>query len=89
MEKQRTSENSLNKLAEIYEQVIVDEASTTVSYIGYTESGVATSAAKWIIVKIESASATTPTGVTTIKYATSYKSRTNIWDNRAALTYTT
>ena len=84
-----TSENSLNILAESYEQKIVDEASTTITYIGFAGSGIATSAAKWLIVKIESVSATAPTGVTTIKYADSYKNTENVWDDRATLTYNT
>jgi len=82
-----TSENSLAVLAEQYEQTIVDEATTLVTYIGFAEKGIATSAPYWMIMKIESAAATSPTGVTTIKWAGAYKSKTNIWDNRAALTY--
>lgn len=82
-----TSEDSLAFLAEHYEQTIVDEATTLVTYIGFAEKGIATSLAKWMVMKIEAASATAPTGVTTIKYAGGYKSRTNIWDNRASLTY--
>ena len=69
---------------EDYEQKIIDEVSTTVTYVGYAESGVATSASKWIIQKITAASATVPTGVTTILYATAYMSKDNKWDNRAA-----
>lgn len=70
-----------------YEQTITDEASTTVTYVGYTDFGVAVADAKWIIKKIEQASATDPVGVTTIKYATGYNNRTNIWNDRASLSY--
>lgn len=82
-------ENSLLSLSKKYEQVRTDEASSTVTYIGYAESLVATSAAKWIIIKIESASGSSPAGETTIKYAVSFKYDKNIWDDRASLTYTT
>lgn len=81
------SVDSLNKLAQEYEQIITDEATTLVTYIGFAESGVATSAAKWIIMKVTSAAAAAPMGVTTYQYAGSYKSKANIWDNRAALSY--
>ena len=70
-----------------FEQTIVDEASTTVTYIGYAEFGVATSAAKWMIKKITATSATAPQGVITTGYATGFKNSVQIWDNRAALTY--
>lgn len=84
----RTNENSLAKLSVIHEQVIVDEATTKITYVGFSAAGIATSSPYWIIIKIESANASAPYGVTTIKYATSYNSNTNIWDNRASLSYT-
>lgn len=83
----RTNENSLNKLADQHEQIISDEATTTVSYFGFAEAGVATSDPKWIIMKVESASATSPEGVTTFKYAVSYKYDKNVWNDRATLIY--
>ncbi len=78
----------LTKIADYHEQIITDEASTTVTYVGYAQSGVATSAARWIIKKITATNATSPQGVITILYATSYNNATNIWDNRASLSYT-
>ena len=78
----------LTKIADYHEQIITDEASTTVTYVGYAQSGVATSAASWMIKKITMASATTPHGVITIAYAGSYNSKTNVWDDRASLSYT-
>lgn len=82
-----TDENSLAYLAKQDEQVIIDENTTTVTYVGYAEFGVATSAAKWKIVKYTAASATSPTGVTTRQFAGGYNSYTQIWDNRTGLSY--
>lgn len=72
----------------VYEKIITDEVSTTVTYIGYAENDFAlTSDAVWAIQKIESASATTPQGVTTFSWADSPEKFSNIWDNRLTLTY--
>jgi hypothetical protein len=86
MEKNRTSENSLNLLAKQYEQTRVEEATALITYIGFSDFGVATSSPKWIIMKIEKSAATVPYE-TVISYATSYKNDKNIWDDRASLTY--
>ncbi len=89
MEKDRTNENSLAELSAHFEQKIIDENTALVTYIGYAGSGVATSAPYWMIKKIEFASATSPTGVCTIKFAGSYRNKNQIWDNRTGLSYTT
>ncbi len=83
----RTDENSLALLSKQYEKQIIDEASTTVTYIGYSEFGTATSAAKWIVKRITAASGTSPQGVIVTEYAVGYNNATNIWDNRAGLVF--
>lgn len=83
----RTSENSLFQLSKKYEQERYDEASSTVTYVGFSEAGAATSDAKWIIKKIEAASASSPQGEISIKWAVAYGNNKQIWDNRASLTY--
>ena len=71
-----------------YEKLIVDEATDKITYIGYAQNDyAATSAAVWAILKIESASATSPTGVTTFTWAGAPDTFGHIWDNRAGLTY--
>lgn len=59
----------------------IDEASATVTYIGNALCGSVTSAAVWQIKKIDSASGTS------ITFADGDPQFNNIWDNRAALTY--
>lgn len=60
----------------------IDQASATVTYIGYADPGVLVSAALWQIRRI------TVTGsVTAIEWADSDKNFDNIWNNRAALVY--
>jgi len=82
-----TDESSLASLSKQYEQIIIDENTTTITYIGYAEFGVATSAPRWLIKKITATSPTSPAGVTLIQYATGYNNTTNIFDNRTSLTY--
>lgn len=69
------------------EQKIVDEASSTVTYLGFSDFNVKTSEPKWIIMKITATNANEPQGVVTYKYATGCMNQTNIWDDRASLTY--
>ena len=83
----RTDENSLSVLSKKYEQIIIDENTTAITYVGYAEFGVATAAARWVIIKITATSPTSPAGVTTIQYATGYNNATNIWDDRVGLSY--
>lgn len=60
----------------------VDEASSTVTYVGKAAPGSATSAAVWQIFKL------TVSGTQTLMtYADGDSLHNNIWDNRAALTY--
>ncbi len=70
------------------EKIISDEASTTVTYYGFAEFGTATSAAKWIIIRVTATSGTIPQGVIFYEWANTYMNNTNIWDNRAGLSYT-
>ncbi len=60
----------------------IDEASSTVTYVGYAILGTATSAASWQIKKI-SISGT----VTRILWADGNSFYDNIWDDRATLSY--
>jgi len=72
-----------------YSKIQVDEASTTVTYVGYSKDNFAAdSAAVWEILKIEAASGASPTGVTTFRYGGTPGSFTNKWTDRAVLTYT-
>lgn len=59
----------------------IDEASSTVTYLGNSLCGTATSAAAWQIKKIDSTS-----GVA-ITFADGDPQFNNIWDDRASLTY--
>lgn len=61
--------------------VRVDEASATVTYVGEAGPGAATSAAKWRIKKIDTTSGTAVT------WADGNVLFDNVWDDRAALTY--
>lgn len=72
-----------------YGTLLTDEASTTVTYVGYAvDAGADPAAAVWAIQKITSASATSPVGVTTYLWATGVPELySNIWNNRASLTY--
>ncbi len=71
-----------------YAKIITDEVSSTVTYVGYAQTNfVATSDPLWQILKITSASGTSPAGVTTFQFADAPGDFTNIWDNRASLNY--
>lgn len=60
----------------------VDEATTTVTYVGKATIGVLTSAASWLIFRI-----TTTTTLTTVEWADADSNFDNVWDDRASLTY--
>lgn len=59
----------------------MDEASATVTYVGEALPGTATSAASWRIKKLDTAAGTS------VKWADGDTLFNNVWDNRAALTY--
>ena len=68
-------------LRELDPHTIVDTTTTAGTiYIGKAEHGIATSAAKWFIRKIVTASGADVTSV-----GTAYD---QVWDDRASLTYT-
>jgi hypothetical protein len=73
--------NINNELLNQY-STLIDEASSTVTYIGIALPGTLTSSASWQIKKI-SANGT----VTSILYADSNKNFDNVWDNRSSLVY--
>lgn len=60
----------------------IDEASGNLTYLGFAKLGVATSEAKWQILRIQKTGA-----VTLIQYADGDTRYNNIWDDRASLTY--
>lgn len=62
--------------------VIVDEPSAGVTYVGKAAIASATSAASWQIIKMVESGTTT-----TITWADGNSSFDNIWNNRAALSY--
>lgn len=62
--------------------VKIDESVTGTTYVGKAPLGSATSASVWQILKmVESA------GVTTVTWAGGDSAYDNVWDNRAALSY--
>lgn len=61
---------------------IIDEASATVTYIGKAEPGTAESASGWQIKRIQVVGSET-----IITFADGNASFDNVWDNRAALSY--
>ena len=63
-------------------QTRIDEASSTVTYIGYSQIGTAASDTGWIIKKI-----TVSGDITTILYAEGDDETTNIWDSRTGYSY--
>lgn len=60
----------------------IDAADASTTYIGSAQIGTATSAAGWQIKRVYSSGT-----VTTISWAGGTDGFTNIWDNRAALSY--
>ena len=63
--------------------LLLDEASTTISYIGEAAPASSSSAPVWRIRRLD-----TTSGVSLL-YADGNTNFDNIWDNRASLTYTT
>lgn len=63
-------------------KTLVDEVSSTLSYVGEASPGVDTSSSLWRIKKIQTIGQTT-----SVLYATGSADFSNIWDDRASLTY--
>lgn len=63
-------------------KTLIDEASTTVTYIGEANPGTATSAAEWRVKRLTEVS-----NDVQVEWADGNDSFDNIWDNRAALSY--
>lgn len=72
---------------DVYPAPIVDEASTTVTYIGYGNLGANRAKAEWMIVRITKTSATTPNGVVLTEYANGSMKFDQVWNDRATLSY--
>ena len=60
----------------------LDEATSTITYVGKALPGASPSAAVWAIQRL-----TTSGGLLTIEWADGNLWRNNVWDNRAALSY--
>lgn len=72
-----------------YAQLITDEASATVTYIGWAATSFnSTSDPVWCIMRVTQASDATPNGVTLYEFAPEPNVFGAIWSNRASLTYT-
>lgn len=63
-------------------ELLIDEASTTVTYIGESPANSATTDAVWKIFKIDST-----TNPTSLKYADGSTSFNKVWNDRATYTY--
>ncbi len=75
-------------LPTVYAQIQIDEVSSTVTYIGFCMTNFTpTSAPAWAVFRIQSASGTSPTGLTTIYGAQAPNEFNQVWDNRGSLTY--
>jgi len=72
-----------NRFVEKQYAMRVDEVSSSLSYVGVAEPGSATASAVWRIYKIASTAGVSPI----ITWADGNVNLDNIWDNRAALTY--
>ncbi len=71
-----------------YAKLKTDEASTTVTYVGYAQTNFVTDGQElWSILKIESENATSPYGVTTYKWSGTPGDFRYKWTDRASLTY--
>lgn len=66
----------------VEESTLIDEASDTVTYLGFAKTGSATSASSWQIKKI-----LTSGNVTSIQFADGNDDYDNVWDDRASLDY--
>lgn len=74
--------SSSSPSAQAEESTKLDEFSATVNYVGKAPVGSSGSGAVWKIFRL-----TTTGTVTSIEYANSSESYSNIWDNRTSLTY--
>lgn len=63
-------------------KLLIDDASDTISYIGYAAPNTAVTAAGWRIIKV-----LTTAGVTQYLSADGNHNFDNIWNNRASLVY--
>jgi len=78
---------TIKTLTETLPLPMIDEVSTTVTYYGYAELGTPVGAAKWKIIRVTKASATTPYGVITTDYADGNVNYDNVWSGRTGLSY--
>lgn len=63
-------------------ELLIDEASSTVTYIGESPANTATSAASWKIFKVD-----TTSNPSSIKYADGSTAFDKVWDNRVSYSY--
>lgn len=74
--------NSYYTKRQTSDTMLLDEVSSTVSYLGYSPLGAATSTDNWKIKRILVSGTLTST-----QFADGNENYDNIWDNRASLTY--
>lgn len=75
------SDGSINtKIPE--HSVLIDKASSDITYVGQAAVGTLSSQSLWSIMKI-----TTSGSITSVHFANSSESATNIWNDRLTLTY--
>lgn len=76
------AEGRLVQIISEEEPIFIDEASATVTYVGYAKLDTATNETGWKIKRIS------VTGtITQISYANKKETYENIWDDRAVLSY--
>lgn len=63
--------------------IMIDEASATITYVGYADPGVSEDNASWKIKRID----TSVAGQTKIKWAGGVPTKSNAWSDRASLIY--
>jgi hypothetical protein len=71
-----------------YAQLLTDQVSATVTYIGFAQNSFTpTSQPSWCIMRITQASSSVPNGVTLFEFAPEPNVFGAVWDNRTSLTY--
>lgn len=70
------------KIQKVPMKTVVDEASETVTYVGYTKPGTATSEALWRIMRISVSGA-----ITSVEFANGADLFDRVWDLRSEYTY--
>lgn len=78
----RSDGRRFKKVQSVPMSVMIDEASSTVTYFGFAKPGTATSDAYWRVLKM-----TVSSTVTSFQFANGADTFVSSWDNRASLSY--